>query len=404
MLFVGIDWASRAHEVCVLDEAGEPVARFGVPHTEAGLEGALARLGALGAPGDLPVGIERPDGVLVARLLAAGHPVYPIRPNAFAACRARWGAAGAKDDPGDAYKLADMLRTDQRRLRALAPASPATQELRALSRLRDDHVEAKVQATNRLGELLQAHWPGAGAIFSRLDSEIALDFLARYPTPEAAARLGEGRLEAFLTRHSYCGRRPAGELLARLRAAPSAPTRLGPEVLAELVGAQVRLLRALLTSIADLDRALRAALAEHEKAACLRTLPRVGTINLAQIVGELGPMLERAESVEALAAEAGAAPVTRASGERRGVCFRFACSGPARKALMTFADNSRHASPWAREVYARARARGKRHPHAIRILARAWLRVIWACWHSGEAYDPSRHGGLMRLSTEGGLT
>lgn len=404
MLYVGSDWASRAHEVCVLDGAGEPVARFGLPHSEEGIGQALERPAALGDPAERAVGIERPDGVLVGRLLAAGHPVYPIRPNAFAAARARWGAAGAKDDPGDASKLADMLRTDHRRLRALAPASPATQELRAPSRPRDDHVQAKVQATNRLGELLGAHWPGAGAIFARLDSEIALDVLSRYPTPEAAARLGAGRLEAFLTRHSCCGRRSAGELLSRLRAAPSAPARLGPEVLGELVGAQVRLVRALLSSIADPDRALRAALAEHEKAACLRTLPRVGTINLAQIVGELGPLLERAESVEAVAAEAGAAPVTRASGERRGACFRFACAGPARKALMTFADDSRHASPWAREVYARARARGKRHPHALRILARARLRVIWACWHSGQAHDPSRHGGLTRLSTKEGLT
>jgi hypothetical protein len=404
MLFVGIDWASRAHEVCVLDEAGEPVARFGLAHSEAGIEQALARLGGLGAAGELAVAIERPDGVLVARLLAAGHPLYPIRPNAFAAARPRWGAAGAKDDPGDAYKLADLLRTDHRRLRPLRPASRATLELQALSRLRDDHVEAKVQATNRLAALLESHWPGAAAIFSRLDSEIALDFLSRYPTPGSAARLGAGRLQAFLTRHSYCGRRSPGELLERLRAAPSAPGRLEAEVVAELVGAQVRLLRALLASIGDLDRALAAALAEHEKAACLASLPRVGTINLAQIVGELGPMLERAPSVEVVAAEAGAAPVTRASGERRGVSFRFACSGPARKALMTFADNSRHASAWARDLYARARARGKRHPHAIRILARAWLRVIWACWHSDASYDPSRHGSLTRLGTGEGLT
>jgi len=404
MLFVGIDWASRAHEVCVLDGAGEPVERFCMAHTEAGIQAGLARLARLGASADLAVAIERPDGVLVGRLLAAGHPVYPIRPNAFAAARSRWGAAGAKDDPGDAYKLADMLRTDHRRLRQLAPASRATRELQALSRLRDDHVEARVAATNRLAALLEAHWPGAKAIFARLDSEIALDFLDRYPTPGAAAHLGEGRLEAFLTRHSDCGRRSASELLGRLARAPSAPAGLGPEVVGELVSAQVRLLRALLSTIADLDRALMAALAEHEKAACLAPLPRVGRINLAQIIGELGPLLERAPGVEVVAAEAGAAPVTRASGERRAVAFRFACSGQARKALMTFADNSRRACPWAQQLYARARARGKRHPHAIRILARAWLRVIWACWHSGQPYEPARHGSLQRLLVEEGLT
>ena len=404
MLYVGIDWASRSHEACVLDEQGELVERFSLAHTEDGITRALWRLGRLGAPAELAVAIERPDGVLVARLLDAGHPVYPIHPNAFAAARPRWGAAGAKDDPGDAYRLADMLRTDHRRLRRLQPASQATRELQALSRLRDEQVKARVAATNRLRALLEAHWPGAGVIFGRLDSEIALDFLERYPTPESAARLGEARLSAFLTRHSYCGRRSAGELLGRLRAAPAGPERLGPEVLAELVGAQVRLLRALRAGIADLDRALAAGLAEHDKAALLETLPRVGRINLAQIIGEIGPLLEQAPGAEVVAAAAGAAPVTRASGERRGVAFRFACSGRARKALMTFADNSRRASPWAAAIYARARVRGKRHPHAIRILARAWLRVIWAVWHGAAPYDPARHGGLQRLLIGEGLT
>ena len=242
MLFCGIDWASRAHEVCVLDQAGQPVARFGLAHTQQGLEAALARLGALCPPEQLAVAIERPDGVLVACLAAAGHPVYPIRPNAFAAARARWGAAGSKDDPGDADKLADMLRTDHHRLRALRAPTQESRELQAISRTRDDQIAAKVAVINQLGALLDAHWPGAKAIFARLDSEIALAFLARHPTPQSAARLGPGRLRAFLVRHSYCGRRMPTELLERLRAAPSAPAHLGEEVLAELVGAHVRLL------------------------------------------------------------------------------------------------------------------------------------------------------------------
>ena len=132
------------------------------------------------------------------RLLAAGHPVIPIHPNAFHASRPRWGAAGAKSDPGDSYKLADYLRTDGHRLRALRPLDAATRELRALSRVRDDHVAAKTAASNQLGALLDAHWPGAMRIFSRLGSQIALAFLDAYPTPESAARLGEARLAGLL--------------------------------------------------------------------------------------------------------------------------------------------------------------------------------------------------------------
>jgi transposase len=404
MFYVGLDWAARSHELSVVEDAGAVVMRFGFAHSEAGISAALARLATLAPAGELPVAIERSSGLLVERLLQAGHPVVPVHPNAFAAARPRWGAAGAKSDPGDAAKLADYLRTDGHRLRQLAPVDARTRELQALSRLRDDHVEAKVAATNQLAALLEAHWPGAKAIFARLDSPIALDFLERYPNPHAAARLGQARLAAFLRQASCSGRRPAAERLARLRSAPTPIPGLDATALAALVGVQVRLLRTLLATITDLDRALAAGLRNHAKTAALAPLPRIGEVNLAQVVGELGPVLERADLVEQAAAQIGAVPVTKASGERHRVCFRHACNTKARKALATFADNSRRASPWAQSVYQRARTRGCRHPHAIRILMRAWLRVIWACWHTGNPYNPRLHDATQRLVTEQGLT
>jgi transposase len=328
----------------------------------------------------------------VERLLDQGHPVVPIHPNTFNAARPRWGASRAKSDPGDSYRLADFLRTDGHRLRRLEPLSEVTRNLQALVRSRDDQVEARVAAANQLAALLDSHWPGAGAVFERLDSEIALAFLETYPTPESAARLGERRMARFLIRHSYCGRRSPAQLLARLQAAPLAPSRLDPEVLRELVLAQVRLLRTLMASIANLDRAIAALLPEHPKTAVLAPLPRIGqNVNLGQVLAEVGPILDRAIDVEQAAAECGASPVTKASGKSKSVCFRWAANTRARKALQTWVDNSRHGSPWAAHAYAQARAKGKRHPHAIRILMRAWLRVIWACWHSGQPYDPALH-------------
>jgi transposase len=398
MLYVGWDWASRRHAVAVVDERGGVVDRWPVEHSQDGIAEALRRLARRGPPAELPVAIERADGLVVERLLGAGHPVVPVHAGAFHAARPRWGAAGAKSDPGDAYKLADYLRTDGHRLRRLAPPDAATRQLQALVRTRDDHVAAKVAATNQLAAFLDAHWPGAKAVFARLDSDIALDFLERYPTPEAAARLGEARMAAFLRRHSYCGRRSAAELLARLRAAPAAVAGLDAEVLTECVRAQARLLRALLGTVADLDRAIAVALPEHPKAALLAPLPRVGEVNLAQILAEVGPVLDRAAGVDQAAAEVGAAPVTKTSGQSRAVCFRWAANTRARQALSTWADNSRHASPWAARLYRDARARGKRHPHAVRILMRAWLRVVWACWHTGTAYDPARHRAEQHLA------
>lgn len=395
---VGWDWASESHDVTVVDDIGGVVDRFALAHDEAGVEKALTRLAGHGRPEDLPVAIETASGLVVDRLLEAGHPVVPIHPNSFHAARPRWGASKAKSDPGDSYKLADYLRTDGHRLRRLQPLNAATRHLRALSRMRDDHVEAKVAATNQLGALLDTHWPGAKAIFARMDSDIALDFLERYPTPESAARLGEGRMAAFMKRHSYCGRKSAAELLARLRAAPVAVAGLDPEILAECVRAQVRLLRGLLRTIADLDRALGTALLDHPKAPLLAPMPRIGEINLAQILAEVGPILDRAVDVDHAAAEVGATPVTKESGKGKAVHFRWAANKRARDALSTFADNSRHSSPWAAELYRAARQRGKRHPQAIRTLMRAWLRVMWACWHTGAVYDPSLHGAERRLA------
>jgi transposase len=396
VFFVGIDWASRAHELCVVDVRGAVVEQFGFGHSERGISRALRRLAELGSATDLPVAIERPDGLLVDRLLEAGHEVVPIHANAFHAARPRWEGASSKSDVGDAFRLADLLRTDRQRLRPLRRLDQATRELQALVRLRDDHVKARVAATNQLSALLGQHWPGASAIFGRLDSEIALAFLERYPTPQSTARLGEARLTAFLRRHSYCGRRSASELLARLREAPKPVHALDSEIVAELVLAQTQLVRTLLATIADLDRAIAASLDQHAKAQILRPLPRVGTINLSQLVAEVGPLLDRTTSADEAAALCGAVPVTKRSGQQRSVSFRYATNTKARKALTLYADNSRRASPWAERIYRDARARGCRHAHAVRILARAWLRVIWSCWHTETTYDPARRRGRDR--------
>ena len=395
-MYVGIDWASRAHELCVVGEDGATIERFGFVHNERGITDALERLAALGSPSELPVAIERPDGLLVDRLLEAGHPVVPIHANAFHAARPRWEGAGSKSDPGDAYRLADLLRTDEHRLRVLRPLDQSTRELQALVRLRDDHVRARVAATNQLAALLAQHWPGAAAIFGRLDSEIALAFLERYPTPQSTSRLGQARRTAFLRRHSYCGRRSAEKLLNRLRQAPRPVYALDPDIVAELIHARIRLVRTLLGSISDLDRAIAALLDQHAKAQLLRPLPRVGTISLGQLVAELGPLLDRTASADEAAVLCGAVPVTKRCGQQRGVCFRYVANAKARNALTIWADNSRHSSPWAERIYRDARARGCRHAHAVRILGRARLRVIWACWHTNTPYDPARRRGRDR--------
>jgi transposase len=331
--------------------------------------------------------------------MEAGIPVVPIHPNVVKATRPRYAAAGGKSDPGDAYLLADLLRTDGHRFRPLHPLADETRALRTLVRGRDDLVAQRVALANQLRALLEGFWPGAAGIFADVDSPIALAFLTRYSTPQSADRLGERRLAQFLRRHAYCGRRSAADLLARLRSAPRGCTgEAESEASGELVHALVAILTPLVAQIQQLSAAITAALDQHPDGPLLQSLPRSGQINAAQILAELGDDRGRFPSPDQLAAEAGVAPVTHASGKHHAVAFRWACNKRLRQALTTFADNSRHASQWAAAVYARARARGCDHPHAIRILARAWVRVIWRCWQDRRPYDVAQHRAAHPLS------
>jgi len=392
--YVGLDWASEAHAVCVLDGAGRIRWQGSVPHTAVGLSELVRRLTRLAPAAEIQIALERPTGLLVDTLVEAGFQVVPIHPNALKATRARYSAAGAKSDPGDAFILADVLRTDGHRLRALRPLSDATRALRALVRGRDDLVAQRIALGNQLRALLEAGWPGAAALFADVTSPIALAFLSRYPTAQSAARLGERRLAHFLAQHGYSGRRTPAELLARLHAAP--PTRIGEQeadASAEVVRALVAVLAPLGVQLQQLSAAITAAVAQHPDGPVVQSLPRSGAVNAAQLLAELGDDRHRFTSADHLAAEAGVVPVTRASGKARGVGFRWACNKRFRRATTTFADNSRHASPWAAGVYARARQRGCDHPHAVRVLARAWLRVLWRCWQDHVPYDVTRHRG-----------
>jgi len=240
-----------------------------------------------------------------------------------------------------------------------------------------DLVRQRIAAVNQLEAILDAFWPGAKGLFSKATADIALSFLERYPTPASAKRLGEQRMASFLKKHSY-GRRKPAELVAHLRAAPAGILD-GAEAEArrEAILAMVRVIRALNRSIKDLDHSIESQLDEHPDGKIFTSLPRSGRINAAQMLAEWGDCREAYDSSDAIAALAGVCPVTKQSGKYRSVTFHWACNKRLRNAITIFADNSRHSSPWAARIYNQALARGHDHPHAIRILARAWIRVIW---------------------------
>lgn len=397
----GVDWASEAHEVCVVED-GEVICREEVPHDERGIAFLCRRLVGLEVE---RVAIERPEGVLVERLLAAGLCVMAIHPNQVKAARSRYAVAHGKSDRFDAFVLAELARTDAHRFRALVPDSDLTKGLRALTRAREDAVAVRIELANQLRAQLDAFWPGAVRVFGDVDSKIGLAFLRRYPSPADARGLGERRMAAFLAREGYSGGKSAGELIARLRSAP-----LGNGGEAELAARRaivlglVDALAPLVEQIAELTRQIRTTLAEHPDREIFAPLFRgEGTaVCPATLIAEIGDVRERYPTEASLAADAGQSPVAVESGKRRVAVFRRACDKRLRIAMATLANSTRQWHPWAEDIYRRARERGADHPHAIRILGRAWVRVLWRCWADEVPYDPALHGGLSHLQPSGG--
>ncbi len=400
--FAGIDRASEEHALCVVDAGGATLEGEMHAHNEAGIGELIARMRALGV---VRVAIERPDGLLVDRLLEAGLTVLAIHPNKLKATRPRYEAAGGKSDGFDAFVLAELARTDSHRYRALRPNSDETKALRALTRTREDLVAARVRLANELRAQLDAFWPGAARVFADIDSPIALAFLERYPSPGDARGLGEKRLEGFLARNGYCGRRSAAELLERLRAAPAGRAgELEAEARRGAVLGLVAALRPIVDQIRELTSQIAGAIRAHPDGKVFLPLfkdPK-SVVTAARLVAEIGDDRSRYPSCDSLAADAGMAPVARESGKRKVAGFRWACDKRLRDAVSCLADSTRHTNPWARSVYLDARGRGLEHPHAIRVLGRAWLRVLWRCWQDGVAYDPTKHGNLRRLQPTGG--
>jgi transposase len=393
----GIDWAVSEHAVCVVDMAGRVADRFSVCHDRAGLGVLTARLAAAGAA---EVAIERGSGVLVDTLLAAGLTVVVISPRQVANLRSRYGSAGGKDDRFDAFVLADTLRTDRARLRPLIPDSAATLALRAAVRVRKGLVGHRVAACSQLRAHLAVAFPAAAGLFARLDSPLSLAFLAAFPGGQAAAGLGEQDLAAWLA--SVPGRGGAAApavLAARLAAAPPPA---GDPALAAVTAELAAAVAGLAARIKALDGQIGAQLAAHPDAAVFTSLPRAGTLRAARLLAEIGDCRARYPDPRSLAGIAGIAPVTRRSGAFTSHDFRFHASRPLRDALCDFAGGSRLSSPWAAAVYDAARSRGKDHPHAVRILARAWTMIIWRCWHDHVPYDPAKHTALQAILTRQG--
>ncbi len=386
MWYVGLDWADTHHDVLVLDEAGRRVGSRRFAHSHQGLNELKAfLLGIAASPEELACIVETSHGLLIAFLLEAGIPVYPVNPKTANQLRK---AAGAKTDQIDAYLLAKTGRFELAELRRLAPDSETVQELKTLTRDQDALIQTQTRLVNQLTACLKDYYPAALHLFAKGKPRSTLVFLQAYPTPQAAQAASVEELTATLR---------AGKHTNPTKAAPKIFEELHrPQLVASavIVRAKSRLLLSLvkqllvvIQEIASYDKAIRSLFLSHDDQELWRSLPGAGKRLAPRLLAEWGEDRSRYADASSVQTLAGTAPVPFASGNYAKAHKRFACVKPLRNALHQFAWQSTRQEAWALDYYRRKRAEGKTHSMALRALANVWVRIIYRMWVTKTSYQ-----------------
>jgi len=389
VIFVGIDWAERHHDVCVLDEAGTVLAKGRVPD---GLDG-VARLHAMVAtdaeePGEVVVGIETDRGLMVGALAATGYRVYAVNPFSVSRYRERHTSSGTKSDPRDAKVLADLVRTDRHNHREVAGDSELAEAVKVLARAHQGLIWSRQRQVNALRNTLREFHPGALDAFGDLGSPDALAVLAIAPTPSGGRALSFAKIRRALQaggRTRNLDRR-ATEVFEALRR----PQLEAPPMVAVAYGESVRsmvgVIRELVTQTERLEKELAERFEGHPDAEILRSLPGLGLILGARVLAEFGDDPTRYRDATARRCYAGTAPRTRASGTRLVVLARVARNRRLADACYNWAFSALNSSQGARRHYDLRRARGNTHHQALRSVANRLVGILHGCVQHRSTY------------------
>jgi predicted phosphatase len=394
MIFVGVDWAEAHHDVCVLDANGKVLARKQIRDSLAG----VGELHALVADHlrddddvtDVVVGIEKDRGLIVTALMAANYQVYAINPLAAARYRDRHHVSGAKSDPGDAKMLADLVRTDRHNHRAIAGDSSLGEAVKLLARAHQNTIWSRQRQVNALRSNLKDYFPGALEAFGTdLASVDATAVLSIAPTPTIARTLARAKILSALKR---AGRKrnleERAEIIQRvLRKEQLAQAPILENAYGITTRATVAVIVQMNASVGELEAALSEHFEQHPDAKIIHSLPGMGTVLGARVLGEFGDDPNRYADAKSRRNYAGTSPVTKASGRSRVVLARHARNKRLADALDQWAFCSTNWSPGARAYYDELKARDKHHRKAIRQLANRWVGILHTCLERGCLYD-----------------
>jgi transposase len=391
VIFVGVDWAEDHHDVCVMDQDGAVLEKRRVPHSVAGV-GELHQLVAQHTQDDeqVAVGIEIDRGLVVTSLVAAGYEVFAVNPMASSRYRERHGTSGAKSDPGDAKVLADLVRTDRHNHRPVAGDTELVEGIKLLARAHQSAIWGRQRQLNALRSALREYYPGALVAFGTdLSHGDATQVLSMAPTPELGRTLSRSKITAALRRGGRT--RNLERRTEEIQGALRAEYLEAPEMIARAYGtitaSALRLIATFSTEIAELEKALSEHFEQHPDAKIVRSLPGIGTVLGARVLGEFGDDRTRFSDPKSRKNYAGTSPITKASGHSRVVLARFARNRRLGDACDQWAFCSLNSSPGARCYYDELRGRGKTHRQALRQLANRLVGILHGCLKDGVLYD-----------------
>jgi transposase len=391
LIFVGIDWSEQHHDICLIDQQGAMLAKRRVAD---GIQGVAELHGLIAYhaadPEQVTVGIETDRGLLVGSLCAAGYRVIAINPLSVDRYRDRHSTSGAKSDPGDAKVLADIVRTDAHNHRPVAGDSVLAEGVKLLSRAHHNLIWERQRHVNRLRNALREFYPQALEAFGTdLAGVDAVGVLGVAPTPELGRSLSRSKIQKAL---SSAGRlrnlsKRSEQIQQALRSEQLAAPALIEQAQGAVVRSTIRLIAELNQQIGELEWELKKSFEQHPDAEIYLSLPGLGTILGARVLGELGDDQTRYLDAKARKNYAGTSPITKASGKHFIALARYARNEHLFDACFLWAFSSLTKSPGARAYYDALRKRGKTHNQALRQLANRWVGVLHGCLRHRQMYQ-----------------
>ena len=396
MIYCGIDWAEKTHDVALVDDTGQLLAKRHITDDAAGYQLLLALLAEHGdteqAP--IPVAIETSRGLLVAVLRTGKRQVFAINPMAAARYRDRHSVSRKKSDPGDALVLANILRTDMHAHRPLPADSDLARAIAVLARAQQDATWNRQQIANQLRSLLREYYPAALDAFATWTNGLcrpeARELLKLAPTPTNAAKLTRPRIAAALKR---AGRRRGIDAEAeRLREVFRGEFAHQPPLVEQALGKQtlalLMQLEAACTAADDLAKAVAQAFPQHPDAEIILSFPGLGLQLGARVLAEIGDDRARFADARGLKAYAGSSPITRASGKKSNITRRWVKNDRLNHAGYLWAFSAITASPGAKTHYRRRRDdHGDWHAAAQRNLFNRMIGQLYHCLQKRELFD-----------------